>query len=61
MDFLKTILEYLTHASTWKGLTAILMATGIALSPEQIAAITAAGLGVVGLIQVFVDDQKPAA
>jgi hypothetical protein len=58
MKFLKTILGYFTYASTWKGLVAILTAGGLVLSPEQAAAITAAGLGVVGLIQVFVDDQQ---
>lgn len=58
MKFLKSILEYLTYPSTWKGLVAIITAAGITLSPDQVAAITAAGLGVVGLIQVFIDDAK---
>lgn len=56
MKFLKTILEYLMHASTWKGIIAVVTAAGVTLSPEQMSAIIAAGIGAVGLIQVFIDD-----
>lgn len=56
MKFFKTILEYLMHASTWKGIVAIATAAGVVLNEAQIGAIVAAGLSVVGLIQVFIDD-----
>lgn len=60
MSFLKTVLEYLMHASTWKGIIAIATAAGVVLNEAQIAAIVALGLAAVGLIQVFIDDQdKP--
>lgn len=50
------VLEYLMHASTWKGLVAVATAAGLVLTEVQAEALIAAGLGVVGLIQVFVDD-----
>lgn len=54
--FIVAILEYATHASTWKGIIAVVTAAGVTLSPEQSNAIIALGLSLVGLIQVFVDD-----
>ncbi len=56
MNFIKTILEYFLHPSTWQGLIAIAVAAGINLTPELQTAIVTAGLGVIGLIQVFVID-----
>ncbi len=56
MNIIKTILEYFLHDSTWKGLIAIATAAGVALSPELQAAIITAGLGLIGLINVFVTD-----
>ncbi len=53
---MKNILEYLLHASTWKGLFAILTAAGVTVKPELQAPITATGLALIGLVQVFVDD-----
>lgn len=50
------LLSYLKAPSTWKGLVALAIALGVTLSPEQQEAILAGGLGLVGLIQVFVDD-----
>lgn len=52
------ILERLNEASTWRGITALLTAAGIAITPEQAAAITAAGMAVIGLIGVFTKDAK---
>lgn len=52
------ILERLAEASTWRGITAILTGLGIALSPELAAQITAAGLGLIGLINVFRKEKK---
>lgn len=55
---MKTILNYLGQQSTWKGLVGVATAAGIALSPDQAAAITATGLALVGLINVFRDESK---
>lgn len=56
MNFVKTVLEYFLHASTWQGLIAIAVAAGLQFTPELQTAIVTAGLGIVGLIQVFVVD-----
>lgn len=53
---LTSLVEYLLHASTWKGLIGLAVAAGVSITPELADKIIAAGLGVVGLIQVFVDD-----
>ena len=52
---METIIRYLKQPSTWQGLIAIVTSFGIALHPDQVAAIVAAGVGVVGLIDVFWD------
>lgn len=54
----KTILEYFLHPSTWKGLIAIVSAAGILISPELAEKVIAAGLGLIGLIQVLIDDAE---
>lgn len=46
------------EASTWRGLVALLTAVGVTLSPEQIEAIVALGLAVIGAIGVFFADKK---
>ena len=46
------------EASTWRGIVALLTATGIALSPEQGEAIVALGLAVIGAIGVFFADKN---
>jgi hypothetical protein len=51
------LLERLAEASTWRGITALLIAVGVALSPEQIDAIVATGLAVIGLLGVFTKDK----
>lgn len=56
----KTILAYAKQDSTWKGLIALATALGLTVKPELAAAITAAGMALVGLIQVFVtEDATP--
>lgn len=52
----KYVYSRLSEASTWRGLTALVTATGIALSPEQAAAITALGLAVIGAVGTFFPD-----
>lgn len=53
---LSVILNNFRYPSTWNGLIAIITAFGVALSPEQTEAIVVAGLGLVGVISVFVSD-----
>lgn len=53
----KTLLNYLTQESTWTGLTALLTAIGIGMSPELAAQIGAVGLAVFGLIKVIINER----
>jgi hypothetical protein len=52
------ILDRLSETSTWRGILALLTAAGIALSPEQASAITAAGLATIGVVGAFFPDWK---
>jgi len=57
MNIVKTILEYFLHASTYKGIFNLLASAGIyTVAPTLEGQITAAAIGIVGLIQVFIDD-----
>jgi hypothetical protein len=51
------LLERLKEPSTWRGLTALLTAVGVALSPEQVNAIVSAGLALIGVLGVFTKDK----
>ena len=53
------LLNLLKQDSSWKGLIGLATALGLALKPEQSAAITAMGLALVGLIQVFITEDAP--
>jgi len=55
---METIFKYLKQPSTWKGIVSIATGFGVALSPEQIAAIVAVGVSVVGVIDTFWDEDK---
>lgn len=56
------ILKYLLargrEASTWRGVTLLLTAAGVALTPGQAEAVIAAGLALAGLIGTLVPDAK---
>jgi hypothetical protein len=52
------ILERGKEASTWRGLVALLTAVGVTLSPEQVNAIVASGLAVIGVLGAFFPDKK---
>lgn len=54
-----TILKYLGQASTYKGVFSVLAACGIIFKPDLADAIIACALGIVGLINVLVDEQTP--
>lgn len=47
------LLDRLSESSTWRGIILSLTGLGIAIKPDKVAAITAAGLAIVGLINVF--------
>ena len=60
---LETILRYLGQSSTYKGLFSVLAAFGVVLKPEMADAIIACALGIIalgiiGLINVIIDDHK---
>jgi hypothetical protein len=50
------LLARLGEASTYRGIFALLTAFGIAMKPEQAAAITSVGLALIGAINVFKRD-----
>ena len=49
----------LTEPSTWRGLLWLLTAAGLAVSPDQQAAIAAAGMAIAGAIGAFFTDTRP--
>ncbi len=61
-DGLKLVLQWLKNRfkepSTYKGLSVILSAIGISLSPDLWQAISALGASVIGLIQVIENESK---
>ncbi len=52
------IFDRLKERSTWLGFTSFLTAAGVAISPEQIEAISAAGLAFAGLIATMTKDRR---
>lgn len=52
-NLINTILERLTENSTWRGMILLATAVGVRLEPEFQNAIIAAGLSIVGLINVI--------
>ena len=54
----ETLLKYLSQSSTYKGIFALLGAFGIVISPELSTQIIAACLGVIGVINVIIDERK---
>ena len=50
--FLSILVERFSQESTWRGLTAILMAFGVALKPEQMESIVTIGLFIIGSINM---------
>lgn len=54
----KTLINYLTQESTWTGLTALLTAVGIGMSPELAAQIGAVGLSIFGLIKIIINERS---
>lgn len=57
----KYLLNLAKEPSTWRGLIALLTAAGVALSPDQVAAIVSVGLAAAGGLGAFLPDKKPDA
>lgn len=53
MKIVDYILARLAENSTWRGIALLLTSAGIVTDPERAASIAAAGLAVVGAINVF--------
>ena len=53
MKALLFVLDRLSENSTWRGLILVAVALGVKLEPEMQNQIIAAGLGLVGTINVF--------
>jgi hypothetical protein len=53
MKTLNYIIDRFGEASTWRGIVFIASAAGITVAPEQANAIAAAGMAIVGAINVF--------
>ena len=51
-------IDRLREASTWRGITLMLTAAGVTLSPEQASAIATAGIGLAGALGVFTRDKR---
>ena len=58
MIFLSWLLDRLKEPPTYLGLTAMLSAAGYALDPELVQQISAAGVGVSGLILFVLREKK---
>jgi hypothetical protein len=55
---MERLVEMLKETSTWRGMISIVTAFGVVLSPEQSEAIIAAGLALMGVINVFRKEVK---
>ena len=58
MKWYEVVLKYLNQSSTYKGLFALLAAFGVIISPELSDAIIACALGVIGLVDVIIDEHS---
>lgn len=53
MNILNILLGKLAENSTWRGMILLATALGVRLDPEQANAIIAAGLAIVGVVNVI--------
>ena len=56
MKWYEVIFKYLSQSSTYKGLFGLLAAFGVVVKPELSDAIIACAIGVIGLIDVIIDE-----
>jgi hypothetical protein len=59
MKLIDYIIARLGENSTWRGIILLVTSAGVVLKPEQSEAVIAAGLAVVGIINVFRKGVKP--
>ncbi|MCA9233286.1 MAG: hypothetical protein KDA57_21760 [Planctomycetales bacterium] len=52
------ILDVLSKASTWKGIVGLATAGGIVISPELATQVIAAGMAIVGAINLIREEKK---
>lgn len=50
---MKWVIDQLKQASTWRGIVMMMTSFGIAVHPDMLEQIIAAGTGVAGLIGIF--------
>jgi hypothetical protein len=55
-NFFDWLLERLNERSTWVGLTGMLAAIGVGISPQQLEVITTVGVGTASAILAFTKD-----
>ena len=58
MKILDYIMDRLQEPSTWRGLVFVISAAGITLEPSKANAIAAAGMALVGAINIFRKEKK---
>ena len=62
---MQTFLDWLVarakERSSWLGLTGLITAVGVALSPDQVEAIVTVGTAIAGAIALFTKDKAPPA
>jgi hypothetical protein len=58
MKIVNYILDRLAENSTWRGLVFVASAAGITFVPDQANAIAAAGMAIVGAVNVFRKEKK---
>ena len=52
------VLNFLSQQSTWKGVIGIATAAGVVISPDMAESITALGMALIGVINVFRNENK---
>ena len=58
MKWYEVIFKYLSQSSTYQGLLTLLAAFGVIISPELSDAIIACALGIIGLVDVVIDEHS---
>jgi hypothetical protein len=58
-DFMNWLLKRLQEVSTWRGIVLLLTAIGVKLEPDLAEAIIAAGLAIVGTINILRREGPP--
>ena len=59
MTVFDRLLDKLAQESTWRGIVALLMAVGVTLEPGRMDAIVAAGMTIIGIINVVKNPPQP--